>query len=743
MKRALRRLIHASRDVFRQTESAELHRPNLSDDRFLSALLPRSDSLVRAAASFAAGELASAQQSVVDHFVLRRAPAFFCRIEDIPELAARIRRDRPRWAAALRSRVEADLKLGLKVMSRREKPLAGGFGWMRIPPGPGNDNLFSAQPHRFGFMPRLALAAHHGIETIETVSSLVADWMEAAEVGEEECYHSPLAVLYRVLALSWTFAFVAALPDSRERHRDLLYRILIILSVDTDYLLDTIGNSYPNNHLLADGFAGWYYGSLYPEFPTAAAALEKGEQLFLRELDRQFLEDGSNFEHSTHYHELGSEMATAYVLLSQRNGNTVPQAISARLRAMLAHQAVLSGPEAIPFPIGDTTEDPLFPLDSMHGWCPGAMRELYRSTFDENIEPVAPDELTAERAYWLLGGKLAPSPRTVIHNLPAVFALGGFHVQRDEAQQARLTFRSGPQESVALSAGHAHADILSVYLSVSRTPLIVNAGTYTYRLKSGSWPSESPNWRAYFAGPESKNALVLGADPFGPMRGDFRNRDVPCRVRERARECASGLSWIEYEVTGENAARGHRRGVVHVDERYWIVYDLLPEQAATRDPAMRLQFAPESEVAIEGERNVVVMRAGALCRVALGAGFGKSSILMGSMNPVGGWISPRYGELVAAPQLCVPIVRGTQCLAFLLKAGPGATANSTIEPVAAEDSWLRFEVEDGESRDVVLIRRSSDAAPIRVSDTAFDGNVLWLRTTDGAITASARIDGPG
>jgi len=175
-------------------------------------------------------------------------------------------------------------------------------------------------------------------------------------------------------------------------------------------LQHTIGGSYPNNHLLADGFAGWYCGTLYPEFRSAGASASKGRRIFLRELRRQFYADGANFEHSTHYHELGCEMVVAYVLLSRRNDAATDADVMNGLERMLAFQAALNGPEAISLPIGDTTEDPLFPLDAEHGWAGAAMNELFDYGRPRSISlvvladrggrelPVAADFLGAEVA---------------------------------------------------------------------------------------------------------------------------------------------------------------------------------------------------------------------------------------------------------------------------------------------------------------------------------------------------------
>ncbi|MBK7674435.1 MAG: alginate lyase family protein [Candidatus Accumulibacter sp.] len=722
------------------------YRPDLSDTTFIESLLSSSDSLHAAKETFAAGHHETARRHVVRHFVHRQTPKFFCDPIQIGTLTAILLRDRTAWVAALRARVDQDLNVGLRIVSMRGGPLAGQFEWAGIQPGPGDDDLFSAQPHRYGFLPRLALAAHYGMPTLGVIAQLINRWVEATEAGKGSGYLSPLVVLYRVLALNWTFVFAAGLHTGGDAPSDdLLFLILKILYADTEYLKDTIGKSYPNNHLLADGFAGWYFGTMFPEFPSAAQSREVGEELFLREVRRQFYDDGANFEHSTHYHELGCEMALAYLLLSRRNGIEPADDIVERLKRMLAFQLVLFGPEAIPLAIGDSTEDPLFPLDAEHGWGAGAMRELYRALFNPNVDAAPQDDLTVERAYWLLTGELvAPSPLPSPSGaLPTSFDHGGFYMLADCGRRARLVFRSGPAENEPISAGHAHSDLLNVYLSVGGVPLIVGAGTYTYRFKTARWPPSTPDWRSYFAGPDSHNGLMLGADPYGAMVGDFRSRDVPCRVGLRRRVQAPLLAWLEFEVEGANVARGCRRGVVHIGGHYWVIYDLVPNSIRVMEGAsIGLQFAPGSRTSIADGPVIDVTLGGQGCRICLSGGFRDPKLLVGSTKPLAGWVSPRYGELVPAPQLRARIAPGGDPCGFVIQASRGEGMSCSIVAEMVGNFCIAFRMVDREFVDVLLVRTSTSDSLMAAWDVEFGGALAWLRMVEDEIV-DCRLAGVG
>ena len=122
---------------------------------------------------------------------------------------------------------------------------------------------------------------------------------------------------------------------------------------------------YPNNHLLADWFAGWYIQQLVPEF--LAHPEHDYEQLFRAEFLRQTYADGGNFEHSAHYHEFACEMGVAYLLLCRQQGRHPDAGIEIRIDRLLALQSALTGPHCHPLAYGNAVEDTLFPLDVNEG----------------------------------------------------------------------------------------------------------------------------------------------------------------------------------------------------------------------------------------------------------------------------------------------------------------------------------------------------------------------------------------
>lgn len=671
------------------------HRADFSDAGFFAGLNATSPALVQALEAHRRGDTAAARRAVAEHFRTRTTPRFFVdRGEVAPLLAAR----RPAWREAVRSRVQADLHEGLRVFETRVGPLGQPLPWRTLPPGPGGDSLYLAQPHRFGFAPRLAIAALEGDAAAWAALAVQLDaWCRVAEAGFDECFHSPLAVLNRVLALSWTMAFVAAAPPGEDAD-GLLWRLALVLAGDTAWLQPTIGTSYPNNHLLADGFAGWFVGTVYPEFRAAATKFGDATALMDRELERQFLPDGSNFEHAVHYHELGLEMALARHLLERRNGIEPTPAAGARLRRITAFQAALAGRHARVVPIGNAVEEPMFPLDAAHGFAPGAWREVHRALFDARIEAAPAGDVTVERAHWLLAGALAPPPPAAVPDaqaLPQHFAAGGVHVFDDPSLDARLVLRSGPEPGHAFTGGHAHDDAMSITLEVAGRPLIVDPGTFSYRFKPERWPAGEPRWRAHFASAAAHSGPVFEADPAGPLTGDFRAREVAWRARGVVHARVEGATWQlhELQVPGAAAhpAAGFRRGVLHRPGGGFFVIDLPAPGGGLREVAV--QLAAGLRVEGTGRRHEVQPAGGgaAWCFVAGGA-LGEAVRREGERSPLAGWVSERYGHRAAAPRLGWPM-RGAPAPAVLAIAPARAGLRAVAVALDAGGHVLRLHLE--------------------------------------------------
>ena len=669
---------------------------------------------------------------------------FFVTPATIPSLWRRIKDHYPDWYQGQIETTEADADQGLPIYNLKGSRLGADFPWNRLPSGPGADGMYAKRPHRFAFAPRNALACLYDPGAARRLSGMLEAWMHCATRGASRfCYDSNLGVIQRILALSWCWAFLAARdPGSGIERGDPECRVLAIIRADIGFLEPRLGQSAPNNHLLADWFAGWYLQQVFPEF--LAQPEVDYESRWRDELLRQTYPDGGSFEHSAHYHEFACEMGSAYLLLCRRGVKMPNPEVNERVEALLRFQAALTGPEAVPLAIGNGIEDTLFPLDPGEGWCPGSLRELYRALFRPEVSPSSLDNISVVRAFWLLAGELAPPPSSSPTADTGIvsFPDSGLYIQNDPELNACLSFRTGPRSGLPVAAGHMHADFLSIYFSVARRAILVDAGTYTYRSPSERWQSGSPAWRPYFAGPAAHNTLAIdGHDPLGELRGDFRKFDTEACVTCNHRSTAL-LDLVETRLRGAGAYEGFQRTCVHVRGVYWLILDHSPPDALQAGTACYgFQFAPGSEVSVDGRRVTIGCSADASALTLLAStGLDEPTKLEGSLEPLGGWVSPHYGELIPAPQLRFGIQPGGGSSAFLL--GIGGISVESLEVAEPEEGVTIIRVQSAEYEDILLWNGAAGAdRPIEYDDMYFEGLLLWIRVIGGRPTILRCLDG--
>ena len=193
----------------------------------------------------------------------------------------------------------------------------------------------------------------------------------------------------------------------------------------------------------------------------------------------QVRDDGSHFEQSTYYHGYTLDMALTWFLLEGR-----PERFRPKIERMAEYLHALMGPSRrLPF-LGD---------DDGGGWFHpyGPRNQFGRATlatcsvlFDRFDWPRLSEDLSEQAAWWL--GPCAALPLQVVEPQSRWFADAGIAVLRSGDVQAIV--KAGPFGSG--SAGHSHADTLSIVLRNGEEEILIDPGTFTY--------VGDPEWRAWF-----------------------------------------------------------------------------------------------------------------------------------------------------------------------------------------------------------------------------------------------------
>jgi len=262
-----------------------------------------------------------------------------------------------------------------------------------------------------------------------------------------------------------------------------------------------------------------------------------------------------------------------------------------------------------------------------------------------------------------------------------VFPEGGCTVMQGawgrDAHQ--LLFDVGPL-GCRVSGGHGHADLLSIQCSAYGRPQLVDPGTYCY--------TAHPNWRDHFRGSAAHNTVVVDRKSQAIFAGPFSWRRRP---KARLRHWVS-TPGFDYADADHDAYRRlpdpvrHRRRVLFVKPRYWVVVDDLLG-ADVHQVDLQFQFRPgRLEEAADGWTFAPGPEGLGLLVRSFATSPLQSEIHEGGVEPIRGWVSPDYGLRVPAPLLSyTTVVRlPLQVVTLLLPAGadeppPQVTHVQTID----------------------------------------------------------------
>ena len=148
------------------------------------------------------------------------------------------------------------------------------------------------------------------------------------------------------------------------------------------------------------------------------------------------------------------------------------------------------------------------------------------------------------------------------------FQEGGYAIMRnqwdDDANQMIVDI--GPLGCPG-SSGHGHADLLSVQCAIFGEPCLVDGGNFCYTPDS--------EWRDFFRSTASHSTLVIDGRTQSEPAGPFAWRERP-RVRLREWHSSPELDFLDAEHDAFSR-RGdplvHRRRILFVKPRYWIIVD--------------------------------------------------------------------------------------------------------------------------------------------------------------------------
>ena len=230
---------------------------------------------------------------------------------------------------------------------------------------------------------------------------------------------------------------------------------------------------------------------------------------------------------------------------------------------------------------------------------------------------------------------------------PEAFPYAGvaFLRQRQDQGDLYLAFDAGPY-----GRGHQHEDKLGFWLFAYGRSLLVDPGRHLYDGSAASYYGFLKSTAAH------STLRIDGLDQHSAGRPDtwiaktaldLGWRVVPGEVR------AAGAYDLGYGK-GNLVKVVHRREIVFVKERFWVVFDVVTG-AGEHSIESRFQFAPGSLQVDGAAAHTGFTDANLLLLTAPTSPFTGIQVESGRENPRGGWYSESYNRIEPAPALSLTV----------------------------------------------------------------------------------------
>ncbi len=370
---------------------------------------------------------------------------------------------------------------------------------------------------------------------------------------------SSLEVAFRSLSWIWTYCLLGDCSVAPAGFRQQWLRALGINGRHIECYLSTYFS--PNTHLLGEGVALFFIGMMCPELSSANRWRRLGWNIVTRESARQVRADGMHFEQSTYYHVYALDFFLHAGILANVNDLPVPASFDATLEKMLDALRLLTR-AGTPPRFGDDDGGRLF--------------DPRRNRAEHLADPLATGAILfgrgdlkalagnlREETVWLLGKQGAEQfdrlPVKPADENSSVLPSAGLYLMSSPLQQ--LVIDAGPQG--AATAGHGHADALSICLNANACTLLMDPGTCEYVGEE----------RRLFRSTHFHNTLVVDGKGQAQPKGPFSWVRLP---NVRSEGWITGPTFDLFAGSHDGYAPIlHRRWVFSLKSEFWLVRDLV------------------------------------------------------------------------------------------------------------------------------------------------------------------------
>ena len=370
----------------------------------------------------------------------------------------------------------------------------------------------------------------------------LSSWLESNSPGYGINWANPMEAAIRVV--NWLWA-IGTLEPWHELDPPLRSALTRSLQVHGRHIAANLEGSplLRSNHYLGDILGLLALGAFLDEDPQAPKWLQFAQRELEREIIRQVLPDGVDFEASLPYHGLALETFLLGWWISQLANRPLSSSYRDQLIRMLDVSRSVRHPDGRCPIFGDQDSGRVLPAGFSRPPTHDHLLDLGSAVLGlpRMTAGVSPHEEVAWtlglRAWCRLVGREASAPAP-----PDAFRCGGLYVLRSD--DVHLVARWGGVGQNG-NGGHAHNDLSSYELSYG-VPVVVDSGTYVYTADASA--------RDAFRSAGAHNIVRVDGLDMHPLPAG-----MPFHMPEHARFAVEGWEPIGETISLSGCHDGYRR----------------------------------------------------------------------------------------------------------------------------------------------------------------------------------------
>ncbi len=420
------------------------------------------------------------------------------------------------------------------------------------------------------------------------VFSQLRSWSEQNPYARGANWNCAMEVALRAMNL-----LVVLRTFAQSEHFDLLL-LLQLLQQHGNYIRRNLEFSYvaTSNHYLSDVIGLLWLGLMLPELQAAKDWRDFGLEQMLREMEKQVLDDGADYEASTGYHRFVLELFLYSFILCRANGVEIEEKFWTKLHQMLIYVRSYLRPDGFAPLIGDSDSGQVLPIRRRRADDHAYLLPVGAVVFKDPSLKLAGMEVP-EELLWLLGTEgvnlfQEMRPLTDYYHSKGLVYSGIYIVREGDLYLCFNVSGAG----INGRGSHGHNDALSIEVAVGRRAFIVDPGTYIYSADLAK--------RHEFRSTAYHSTVKIDGREQNTI-----DRDTPFVIGNEADPRL--VEWKTDDdfdkVVGEHYGYWpliHSRTVTfNKRERYWLIDDeFFGEGEHVYE--VRFHFAPEVEVKVSG-----------------------------------------------------------------------------------------------------------------------------------------------